>query len=190
MAKRKWEKSTHKLGENHKWRSKPGYNIFVANWGAVRFDIPSDWVVVPGETFKFHDRQPPDDECIIELTVNTLPPADYTGFPLAAALADVLDGTHPNTISRSDVAYEERGGTRLAWSTVRYVDESVLREAIAQNLLGLHGVIQILLTMAYWPEDAERIEPVWEEILRSVRLGEAVDMSGRKQPPIIPKGYG
>ena len=179
VAKRKWEKSVHKLGANHNWKAKPGYNVFVANGGDLRFDVPHDWVIIPGTTsFKFHDRQPPDDECVVELTVNYLPPADFSDFPLEAALADVLKSSYDTATYRGAVESERRGDTRLAWAEVRYTDTSVMREAIARSLLGLRRTIQILLTMAYWPEDAAQFDPVWDEILRSIRLGESVDLLG------------
>ena len=179
MAKRKYQKSVHNLSPHHNWKAKPGYNVFVANRGDLRFDIPRDWVIVADESsFKFHDRQPPDDECVIELTVNYLPPADYTDFPLETALADVLQNTYDNATQRGEVRSERRGDTRLAWGEVRYTDTSVMREAIARTLIGLRRTIQILITMAYWPEDAAQFDPVWEELLRSIRLGERVDMLG------------
>src|SRR3712207_14016 len=91
LAKRKWQETVHKLSPHHNWKAKPGYNIFVADMGALRFDIPEGWVVVPGETsYKLHDRRPPDDECVVEVTANYLPPADFSDFPLETALADVL----------------------------------------------------------------------------------------------------
>ena len=49
-----WKRRVYKLDANHTWKAKPGYQIFVADWGAVRFDIPSGWAfdkcvsIVPG----------------------------------------------------------------------------------------------------------------------------------------------
>ena len=48
MAKKKWKKDTLKLKKDHLWKAKPGYTIFVADRGAVRFDIPQGWIVEPG----------------------------------------------------------------------------------------------------------------------------------------------
>ncbi len=179
MAKRKWQESVHKLGPHHNWKAKDGYNIFVADMGALRFDIPQGWVVVPGETsYKLHDRQPPDDECVVEVTVNYLPPADFTDFPLEAALADVLKDGYETATYRGPVESERRGDTRLAWAEIRYTDTSVMRGAVAKTLIGLRRTIQFLLTMAYWQDDVAQFEPVWEEILRSVRMGESLDILG------------
>ena len=48
MAKRPtWTKKTLKLKEGHGWKSRPGYSIFVADRGAVRFDFPKTWVMEP-----------------------------------------------------------------------------------------------------------------------------------------------
>ncbi len=44
-----WERRTYKLDANHKWKARPGCQIFVADWGAVRFDVPRGWVPVPVE---------------------------------------------------------------------------------------------------------------------------------------------
>ncbi len=41
----KWEQQTYKIPKNHNWHAKPGYNVFVADRGAVRFSIPSGWKV-------------------------------------------------------------------------------------------------------------------------------------------------
>ena len=43
----KWKKDKIKLRKNHTWQGKPGYKIFVADKGAVRFNYPQTWVVEP-----------------------------------------------------------------------------------------------------------------------------------------------
>ena len=57
----KWDKRTIKLNHAHGWHSRPGFKIFVADRGAVRFDFPDDWLVIPEEngTIKFHDKPTP-----------------------------------------------------------------------------------------------------------------------------------
>jgi hypothetical protein len=178
---RKWTETKHRLADVHNWRAAPGYSIFVADGGAVRFDIPSHWIVVPSTTsFKFHDRKPPDDECTIELSVNHLPPADFRDFPLEAALGQVLADGYERAIERGPVVPVRRDDQRLAWSRIRYLDDAMGydREAIAYTLLGLRRQVQILITMAFWADDAAEFEPVWDVLLGSVRLAEPVDMLG------------
>ncbi len=175
----RWDKRDLRLADDHGWRCKPGYRIFVADRGAVRFDIPQSWVCLPdSESIKLHDREPPDDECVVEVTVNYLRPADYSEFPLESTLAEVLADGYETATYRGPVESERRGDTRLAWAEIHYTDTSVMRAAVAKTLIGLRRTIQFLLTMAYWKDDVAQFEPVWDEILRSVQMGEQVDILG------------
>ena len=125
----KWDKKILDLKEGHVWKSRPGYRIFVAGRGAVRLDVPDDWVLRPDEdSFKFHDAEPPDDDCVMIVSYNR-------------------------------------------WSEHGFIDPAENREAISRMLIGVAGYVQCLVTMDYWPEDAVRVTPVWDEILRSLRLG-------------------
>ena len=53
-----WEKKTLRLKDGHGWSARPGCNVLVADRGAVRFDYPEGWVVVPDErgSLKLHDK--------------------------------------------------------------------------------------------------------------------------------------
>ena len=84
--KRMWSKKVLKLKENHGWESRPGYSIFVADRGSVRFDFPRTWIIEPTETgsIRFHDRKPPKDDCTLEMTVMYLnDEVDWSQLPLA-----------------------------------------------------------------------------------------------------------
>ncbi|MCC7022933.1 MAG: hypothetical protein IT338_08905 [Thermomicrobiales bacterium] len=83
-----------RLDENHGWRCKPGYRIFVADRGAVRFDVPQSWVVQPdAEGIKIYDQPPPDDNARIQLSIFFPPPViAWDDLPLATMLNDALDG--------------------------------------------------------------------------------------------------
>ena len=172
----KWRKDVYRLPEGLKWKCKRGYQSFVADQGAVRFDFPDDWQFEPGPTsLKFRDRPAPDDTCILELSIFHLPPGpDWTALPLADLLEDCSqDGPH-KIIARGKSVYFKRGDLEIAWNEKRYVDPEEHREAISRCLLARRGLIQPLFTFAYWPEDAARLTPVWDELLRSLRLGEYV----------------
>jgi hypothetical protein len=90
----KWTKRNLRIDEDHGWRCKPGNTIFVADRGAVRFDIPESWVVeVDAEGVKIHDKPPPDDNARIQLSIFFPPPVvELDGLPLATMLADALAG--------------------------------------------------------------------------------------------------
>lgn len=166
----KWTQHKFKLDANHKWKSKPGYNIFVANWGAVRFDVPRDWFPIPGKSFKFHDLEPPNDNCVLECSIMQFPPTDWSELPLAEMFGEVLRGGYQRVISHGEIHHEQRAGFQLVWTETRYVDEAEDREAHARACVGLHESVQTFITLAYWPEDAERFTPVWDEVLRTLQL--------------------
>lgn len=175
MAK-KWSKQVYRLESGYDWKAKPGNNVFVADHGAVRFDFPADWVFVPeGNTFKFHDRQPPDDNCLLEVTIFRLPPGpDWRSFPLPELLAAAIDHDGDEVISRSEIVYAKRGDLELAWIETRFIDPGEHREACSRTCLARQSGIQPLFTFSFWPEDSARLAPVWDELLRSLRLGEYI----------------
>lgn len=170
----RWEKKKFRLPEASGWKAKPGYQIFVADRGAVRFDIPSGWVVVPAEggSICFYDRQPPDDNCRLQLSVMRLPPIrDWRELPLPKLLTDVLAADDRECISQSEVVYVDRADLELAWIEFVFIDPGEKREAHSRCCLARGANIQPLITMEFWSDEAERYAPVWDEVLRSLQLG-------------------
>ena len=93
-----WKKRVYKLDANHKWKAKPGYQIFVADWGAVRFDIPTGWVPVPVEiSVRLCDKEPPDNDAALEVSVTHLAPIDWSDLSLAYLLRELLEGREART---------------------------------------------------------------------------------------------
>jgi hypothetical protein len=184
----KWKKHEQRLAGDHGWRCKPGYVIFVADRGAVRFDIPKTWVVVPdAEGIKIHDQQPPDDNIRIQLSIFYPPPmVDWTELPLATLLDDAIAGREADDkldiISRDPISHVLRPGLTIVWTELRQMDPGEQREARHRHLFargkgndrGLERDLLALITMDFWPEDAGRCNPVWKELLRSLRLGQYV----------------
>ena len=170
-----WEKETLKLKKNHGWKGKPGYRIFVADRGAMRFNFPEDWVVVPGDdSINFHDKQPPDDDCRLAVSVMRLPPIDWSGLRLSALVQQVLDGDERKVEQTGKIVEERRGNLELAWAEVRFVDPNEKREAFSRICLGRESNIQCLITFDFWADDAATLRPVWDEVLRSLQIGRFV----------------
>src|SRR5436305_1246317 len=117
--KSKWTKKTLKLKENHGWHSRPSYNIFVADRGAVRFDFPKSWIIEPGEngSIKFHDKTPPDDDCTLQITVMYLPDeVDWSGLSLGFLVREITAKNDLDELERGEVVEERRDdGLELAW---------------------------------------------------------------------------
>jgi hypothetical protein len=177
MAKRKksnlkWIKETLELAPDHRWQSSPNYKVFVADRGAVRFDVPQDWVFEPdAKSFRFLDGKPPNDNCRLEVSFNRLPEADWSLFPLKRTLKKVIEDDPRNIIAAGDIITLNRQTARILWTEIKFIDEQENREALSRICIGLGANVQCLITFDYWADDAERLTPVWDEVMRSLTLG-------------------
>src|SRR5688572_20170980 len=166
----RWQKQDLKLRDNHGWKTKPGYSIFVADRGAVRFDVPQGWIVAPNDgPLKICDKEPPDDNCCIQLTIFRLPPGiDWSALPLPGMLEDATnqhddDDDKSTVLARGDVVHIVRTDLEIAWRETRFLDKEQNREAISRNAIARGSNIQPLITFDFWVDDAPRLYPIWDE---------------------------
>ena len=167
-----WEKETLKLKKHHGWKAPPGYRIFVADRGAIRFNFPQDWVVEPGsDSINLHDKKPPDDDCRLAVSLMRLPPIDWSGLRLSTLVQQILDGDERDVQQTGEIVEERRGDLEIAWAEVRFADpNSDNREAFSRICLGREANIQCLITFDFWVDDAPNLRPVWDEVMRSLEL--------------------
>jgi hypothetical protein len=184
----KWTKQRVQLPANHNWRGRPGNKLFVANRGDVRFEFPEDWIVKPGpDSIRFWDREPPDDDCLLQISVIPLPPGiDWSGLPLTEMLDAATRDDERGLERCSEVQTIKRQKLEAAWVESRFTDPIEQREARNRTCLARGGNVQTLITMEIWPEDLERFGPVWDEVLATLKLDQKVDLAGR--PVIRPSG--
>ena len=156
-----------KLRDDHTWSARPGCKIFVADRGALRFDYPQTWVVIPGEnSINFHDRPPPDDDVHLEVSIMRLPPADWSGLPLRNLIPAAISGDHRDIRSRGEIA----------WVESVFIDKQEKERAAHTRLcLARSGNIQTIITMEFWPEDVERAAAAWDTVLETLELGMQID---------------
>jgi hypothetical protein len=168
-----WIKDELKLRDDHTWRAKPGCKIFVADRGAVRFDYPQDWIVIPGEnSINFHDRQPPDDDIHLEVSIMRLPPVDWSGLPLRDLIPAAISGDKRDIQSRGEIQEAQHGDVEIAWLESVFIDKQEgPREARTRLCLARSGNIQPIITMEFWPEDMDRASAAWDNVLDSLELG-------------------
>lgn len=172
----KWEKGELRLDANHQWKAKRGYSIFVIDRGAVRFDIPKGWYFDPeAKTTTLYDRKPPADDIRLQITVFYLPAGmDWSALPLVEQLEDASGQPDPKEIEQLEVKYQRRPDLELAWRDIRWLDATQNREARTRHLLARGANVQPLITIDFWPEDTKRFTPIWNELIRTLRLGEYV----------------
>ena len=171
-----WLKDELKLKPNHTWRAPDGYRIFVADRGAVRFNIPQGWVIEPdSDSIKFYDAKPPDDNCRLACSYLRLPPqVDWSSLPLSELIDVALRGDERNTVREGDIVHKRRADLEAAWADFGFTDPVLKRKAYTRLCIARGSNIQALLTLEYWPEDAARIATVWAEVIRSMQLGRYV----------------
>ncbi len=167
-----WLKETLELKEDHNWKSEPGTRIFVAGRGAVRFDVPEDWHFEPDEkSFRFLDKKPPNDDCRLEVSFNLLPPGNWAEFPIVPLLRQVLKDETRDAIEQGEIIKLKRQTARIVWTQIKFIDPVEHRPAYSRICIGLGSGVQCLITFDYWEDDAERLTPVWDTVMKSLVLG-------------------
>jgi hypothetical protein len=180
-----WETETLKLKENHGWKAKPGYKIFVADRGAIRFDLPKEWVIVPGpKSIQFYDRQPPDDNCRLEVSLIRHPPIDWSGLPLPQLIREVVKDGPRNTPNIGDVHTLGRPDLELVWTELSSIDATQHRDACSRICLARSPNTHAVITLDFWKDDAGRLGPVWEALLASLELGLSIQDPTRGPVPM------
>jgi hypothetical protein len=140
----------------------------------LRFDYPDTWVVQPDATsVSFFDREPPDDECRLTVSIQQLPTADLSGLPVSSLLASVVAGGSDEG-APGPVHAKQRGDLELAWRDLRFQDDATARDACSRTGLARGGDLHVLLTFDFWVDDLQRCDRVWDVVLGTLELGRTV----------------
>jgi hypothetical protein len=175
MAKPRYQKTTLQLKPNHTWTGTPGHQVIVLDRGAVRFDFPRKWVVIPDEdSLKIYDRRPPKDDCCLAVSYIRLAPIDWSGLPIAELVQAAGEGDERPIHTTGEISTTRRGDMDLAWREVRFVDPVEHREARSRMCIARKGVIQALITFEFWEADAARCMPAWDTVLKTLRLNDYI----------------
>ncbi len=175
-AQLKPHKTLH-LQDNHSWNAPDGYKIAVLDRGAVSFNFPESWHLVKMEPFELNDDLPPNDDARISVSFWRLPPGvDWTGLPLAPMLVQSthIDKSERKILERSSIVTVERDDIELMWTEYRFIDPVEKREAYTRIAIGRGFDVQVLITSDYWVDDAQRLRPIWLEVMRSLQLGRTI----------------
>ena len=177
----RWAKQVLTLKDDHTWKAPPGYNVFVADRGAVRFNVPTDWVVASAsDCIELHDRPAPDDDCRLAVSYLRLPPLDWSELPLSQLLTAIAENERRNVLTRGEIVTVPRNDLELAFMEIHFVDLKETREAFSRIALARgqqpagEANLQALITFDFWADDAARFDPIWAEVMRSIQLGRYV----------------
>ena len=171
---KQWEEQTFALPPQHGWNARPGYNVFVADRGALAFEFPATWVVIPtDDAIAMHDRKPPDDDVVLKVSVMRLPPIQggWGGLPLEALVREVVRHDSRGATGGDDIRTVRRDDVDIAWTEVEFIDPKEKRPALSRTCLARARNIQPLITMDFWKDDFGKFAPVWDVIIQSLRVG-------------------
>ena len=195
MDNQNWRKQVFNLPENHGWTAKPGNKVFVADRGALRFEIPQDWLVEPSrKSIKFRDAAHPDDTMILEVTVFYAGafgvPIDWSDLPLSELIKNVTDENRSGWKGRANRRPKRNdarktgapltinlGNLEMAWVQTEFIDPGEKRLAYSRTAITRDpkASIHALLTFSYWPEDADRALSAWNDVLGTLKMGEMIE---------------
>ncbi len=183
MARPKWNKQTQSLPPGHGWKTSPGYNLFIADRGAVRFEFPQDWIHKPHDdgSIGLHDRPPPADDVSLRTSVLHLPPgvnlADLDrGLPLDRLAADAVARDGRGVAWDGTVHRVAKPDAQVVWVHLTFTDPAEHRAARSRLCLARARRVQPLITMDYWDDQAADREAVWDHVMRTLRV--AVPVAG------------
>ncbi len=177
---RKPQSTTYTLPENHGWRSQPGYQIFVANRGEVRFDYPEHWTIDPQAPITFRDHEPPADTCRLRLFVykparrreGEEPPIQEVLQDLTELAAAESEDEDPGyALGRGEVVVVEREDLELAWRQSRYFNPYKEREVLSRSCAARANGVLPLIIFDFPADKLSLFDPIWTEILRSLQVG-------------------
>jgi hypothetical protein len=102
------------------------------------------------------------------------PEVDWSGLPLRQLFEATTTDDSREVVPLTETKEIRRQNMEVIWREFRFVDENENREARSRSCLARAGTLLPLLTFDFWPEDAQRLEPIWQEVLRSLRLGQYI----------------
>ena len=198
MAKKKrWEKRTFNLPKNHGWTAKPGNKVFVANRGAVQFEIPQDWIVTPGEngSIRFFDHEAEDDACMrLEVSVlrdavflgdepairdlrlaHTRPVVDWSSLLLPDLLKNAIGRDDEGILGRGPIREARRRDLELVWQQLECMDPGENRKSFSRHCLARGPRNHAFVSLDFWPEDTGLANRVWNDMLASLKIGDYIE---------------
>ena len=171
----RYKKTTLKIRDNHTWTARPGCNVLVLDRGAVRLDYPRKWVVIPDpDSMKIHDRRPPNDDCVLAVSYMRIPPIDWIGLPLSQLVEVANEGDERPISHRAEIISSRRADMELAWREMHFIDPKEQRPARSRFCLARRGTVQAMITFDFWESDAQKLAPVWDTVLESLKLDDYI----------------
>jgi hypothetical protein len=176
-------KMTVPLPPIHCWQCKPGNQLFIAERGAVAFEVPEGWVIRHDkkQTLTIHDLPPPADQARLSLTVFRLPPVrgGWGQLPLDKMLVQVAHEDAPKSgkkkaakgMTKLEVNRVPRSDLEVVWAeTQQWKDPGNGRMIRCRQILSRARLVQCLISFDVYADAAEQFQPAWDDLLTTLKL--------------------
>ena len=188
-----WRKGYLPLPPNHGWRTtSPKNSLFVADRGAVQFEFPREWIILPprNDSIMIQDKPYPEENMRFIVSVGQLMMGDGVGegVPLRRLGESVewglpIDEAFMASRTKPDDELLEVGKLRLAnspsfeaaWRQVAYIDKEENRKLISRTCIARATSTCGVITLDFWPEYASRANRVWRLMLATLKIGEYIE---------------
>jgi hypothetical protein len=186
----RWERREFNLPDNHGWTAKPGNRVFVANQGAVRFEVPNTWTLdMPkgSKSFQFFDGKPPNDDIRLDVRVMYLaasrPDVDWSQLqpweepPIADWLKkNIADDEREPTRVGNPLTIRV-GDTTIVWAEMDFIDPVEKRPAHTRLCYAMKASAALLaiIAMDYWDDHSGRAKAAWSDILGTLKVGDYME---------------
>jgi hypothetical protein len=186
----RWERREFNLPDNHGWTAKPGNRIFVANQGAVRFEVPNTWTIdMPkgSKSFQFFDGKPPNDDIRLDVRVMYLaasrPDVEWSQLqpweepPIADWLKkNIADDEREPTRVGNPLTIRV-GDTTIVWAEMDFIDPVEKRPAHTRLCYAMKASAALLaiIAMDYWDDHSGRAKAAWSDILGTLKVGDYME---------------
>jgi hypothetical protein len=171
------------LAPNHIWKAAPGCRILVVDNGALRCDIPQEWIVYsPGRHVFVIDRFPPDNRCLTAISCKRVS-SEVTAIPLLRILEEWVLGEDRKVLARGEPVRFHRWPLEAAWVQLRVMDPKDGRERFTHVCVARADRTQALIILDFYPEDEPLLESAWCTLMDSLAVGDYIadPMTGRKR---------
>jgi hypothetical protein len=162
------------LEANHVWKASPGCRILVLDGGAVRFDIPREWVISPRDNHVLiFECRPEASRCTLGVSWHRVPTESFE-IPLAMILAHGAATEIRQILERGSIQRVLRPPLEIAWLQFRVLESSDNREMCVRMGIGRAATTQAVFLFEFAPEDELRLFDAWQTLLQTLVLGEYI----------------
>jgi hypothetical protein len=177
------EVDVFQLAPNHIWKAAPGCRILVVDNGALRCDIPQEWIVyAPGRHVFVIDRFPPDNRTLAAISCRRVS-AEVIAIPLLSILEEWVRGEDRKVLDRGEAVRFHRWPLEAAWLQLRVLDPKGRSEKYTYVCVARADRTQALIVLDFHPGDEPVVEGAWRTLMETLAVGDYIEdpRSGRKR---------